>query len=241
MRRSSRLAKRAFDLFFGVVLLVPTLPLMVWTSARILRHDGWPVLYAAERIGQYGQPFVQYKFRTMVHAAGPEQGVSGGDKAHRITPLGHRLRAARLDELPQMFNVLNGTMSFVGPRPPAPQYVARFPETYADVLQMKPGITGLATVMFHLHEEWLLKDTSSAAQTDDIYVRRCVPRKAMLDRLYAKSWSMRLDLYLIYLTLGKGFRWPGPRLDRMRRRAVRARAPEQGEPARPRRALPTSG
>jgi lipopolysaccharide/colanic/teichoic acid biosynthesis glycosyltransferase len=223
MRPSARLAKRAFDIFFGVVLQIPTLPLMVWTSVRILRHDGWPVLYAARRIGQHGRPFVQYKFRTMVQDAGPEKGVSGGDKAHRITPLGHKLRAARLDELPQMFNVLNGTMSFVGPRPPAPQYAERFPEIYREVLEMKPGITGLATVMFHVHEETLLRDTTSAAETDEIYVRRCVPRKAALDLLYRENWSMCLDLYLIYLTLGKGFRWPGARLDRMRARARRLR------------------
>ena len=223
MRPLDRLAKRAFDIFFGVVLLIPTLPLMAWTTWRILREDGRPVLYAARRIGQGGRPFVQYKFRTMVQEAGPEQGVSGGDKAHRITPLGPRLRAARLDELPQMFNVLNGTMSFVGPRPPAPQYAERFPELYAEVLQMKPGITGLATVMFHVHEEHLLKDTATPEETDAIYVRRCVPRKAELDLLYRRNWSMCLDLYLIYLTLGKGFRWPGARLDRMRARSSRLR------------------
>ncbi|MEM9249647.1 MAG: sugar transferase [Pseudomonadota bacterium] len=223
MGRAGRIGKRTFDLVFGVILLIPTVPLMIWTAWRIWREDGRPVIYATQRIGQHGAPFTQYKFRTMVQQAGPEQGVSGGDKAHRITPLGARLRAARLDELPQMLNVLNGTMSFVGPRPPAPQYAERFPAVYDEVLQMKPGITGLATVMFHVHEEWILKDTASADETDALYVRRCVPRKAMLDRLYRQNWSIWLDLYLIYLTLGKGFRWPGARLARMRKRAARLR------------------
>ncbi len=224
MSLAARIGKRAFDLVFGVILLVPTVPLMIWTAWRIYRQDGRPVIYATERIGQGGKPFTQYKFRTMEQEAGPEQGVSGGDKAHRITPLGDRLRAARLDELPQMFNVLNGTMSFVGPRPPAPQYAQRFPEIYDEVLQMKPGITGLATVMFHVHEEWLLRGTTTSDETDAIYVRRCVPRKEKLDLIYRDNWSIWFDLYLIYLTLGKGFRWPGARLDRMRKRAARLRA-----------------
>jgi lipopolysaccharide/colanic/teichoic acid biosynthesis glycosyltransferase len=214
-------AKRLFDIVLALVLLVPALPLIALIAAAILVRDGRPAIYASERMRAPGQPFTLWKFRTMAVDAGPEIGVSGGDKRHRITPLGAVLRRTRLDELPQLFNVLRGDMSFVGPRPPTRQYVERFPELYAQVLRCRPGITGLATVMYHSHEEWLLRDTTSAAQTDAVYAARCVPRKAQLDLIYRTRRSICLDLYLIYLTAGKLLPLPGDRLGRLKAKARR--------------------
>ena len=99
-----------------------------------------------------GVPFHLWKLRTMT-VVREDSGVSGGDKAARITPVGRFLRRARLDEIPQLWNVIRGDMSFVGPRPPLRLYVERFPALYAEVLKSRPGITGLATLHFHAHEE----------------------------------------------------------------------------------------
>ncbi len=215
-------SKRLFDIVLALVLLVPGIPIgtIIWIC--VLLRDGRPVIYPGVRMKAPNATFTLWKFRTMeVDTSGPEAGVSGGDKAHRITRLGHRLRKTRLDELPQLANVLIGDMSFVGPRPPAPRYVAMFPDLYADVLRSRTGITGLATVMFHAHEELLLRDTSTPEETEEIYIRRCIPRKARLDRMYRENWSLGLDLYLIYLTAGKILPLPGRRVNRLKRKADR--------------------
>lgn len=225
-----RAARRLADVVLAVGLLPVCLPLMAWVAWRIRRSDGAPVLYGAPRVGYLGRPFTQWKFRTMT--PGAAEGVTGGDKTHRVTPLGARLRHARLDELPQLLNVLAGDMGFVGPRPPAPEYAARFPALYAEVLRMKPGVTGLATVMMHLHEEWMLQATRTADETDAVYARRSVPRKAHLDRLYAENWSPCLDVYILYLTLGKALGGPGRRLARLRARAARLAAATVAPPER---------
>lgn len=214
--------KRAFDIALALLLLVPGLPMMAVIWALVALRDGRPALYTSERMKAPGVPFDLYKFRTMKKGSREaEMGVSGGDKAGRITALGRSLRRLRLDELPQLFNVLKGDMSFVGPRPPMRQYVEQFPALYADVLSSRPGITGLATILHHSHEEMLLKRSRTAAETEAIYVGRCVPRKAALDRLYNRRRSLGLDLYILYLTLGKLMPLPGARLGRLRAKAAR--------------------
>jgi lipopolysaccharide/colanic/teichoic acid biosynthesis glycosyltransferase len=162
------------------------------------------VFYVAERMKAPGQPFALWKLRTMRTAdPGSNSGVSGGDKAGRVTATGRLLRRTRLDEVPQLWNVLKGDMSFVGPRPPLREYVERFPQIYARVLQSRPGITGLASLHFHRHEEWLLAQCSTPEETDAVYVRRCIPRKARLDLIYQKRRSIWLDLCLMLETAAK--------------------------------------
>jgi lipopolysaccharide/colanic/teichoic acid biosynthesis glycosyltransferase len=161
--------------------------------------EGLPLFYVAERMKGVGQPFSLWKLRTMT-VAPAESGVSGGDKAGRITPLGAFIRRARMDEVPQIWNVLKGDMSFVGPRPPLREYVERFPDLYAQVLQSPTGITGLASLRFHGREETLLAACGSAEETDRVYAERCVPQKARLDLIYQKNWSVCFDLKLIWET-----------------------------------------
>jgi lipopolysaccharide/colanic/teichoic acid biosynthesis glycosyltransferase len=136
-------------------------------------------------------------------AATSDQGVSGGHKQSRITPQGARLRAKRLDELPQLWNILRGDLSFVGPRPPLREYVEKFPKLYADVLKTRPGVTGLATIRFHRHEERLLSRCTSAQETEEVYTRICIPRKAQLDLIYLRSRSICFDFSLVFETIGK--------------------------------------
>lgn len=197
--------KRMFDLIIAAILLVLLFPVMVAVGALILFSSGAPVFYVSERMRTPSEGFRLIKFRTM-KTIPSDSGVSGGDKTDRITPLGAFLRKTRLDELPQLWNVIMGDMSFVGPRPPLRQYVDRFPETYQEVLQARPGITGLASIYFHSHEEKLLAKTRSVAETDAVYARACIPRKARLDRMYMHNRSLCLDCELMLKSVFRKWR-----------------------------------
>lgn len=194
--------KRLFDialaLLLAVLLAVPFLALVV----LLLVTEGRPIFYVAERMKAPGKPFRLWKLRTMRLAAS-DSGVSGGDKSSRIGRTGRILRKTRLDEIPQLWNVLRGDMSFVGPRPPLRLYVERFPDLYAQVLRDRPGITGLASLHIHGFEERVLRECRSAAETDAVYCRRCIPRKARLDLIYQRRQSFCFDLLLLWQTLSR--------------------------------------
>ncbi|MBE2276635.1 MAG: sugar transferase [Rhodobacteraceae bacterium] len=193
------LSKRLFDLSLALLLTLllalPTLGLCLW----LLATSGRPLLYLSERMKGPDQPFLLWKFRTMTVETG-DSGVSGADKAMRITPAGRILRRYRLDEIPQLWNILKGDMSFVGPRPPLRQYVERFPALYTRVLQSRPGLTGLATLRYHRHEERLLARSTSREETDLIYSRACVPRKARLDTIYQEKQTLCFDIAIVIET-----------------------------------------
>lgn len=193
--------KRAFDILFGVVLLAVLWPLILGVAVCILVQEGRPVFYISERMKTPHQGFALFKFRTM-SVSDKDSGVSGGDKSSRVTRLGKLLRKARLDELPQLWNILRGDMSFVGPRPPLRQYVERFPDIYADVLQSRPGVTGLASLIYHRHEEMLLEPCKTLEETDRVYCQRCVPQKARLDMIYQENANICFDALLMLRTLG---------------------------------------
>lgn len=198
--------KRLFDVIIALLLLIPTTPLMVVIALRLRNQDGGPVFYIAERMKTVDQPFNLIKFRTMSNvSANQNAGVTGGDKNDRITPIGKSLRKYRLDELPQLFNVLRGDMSFVGPRPPLRQYTDAFPELYAKVLQSRPGVTGLATLHFHRHEERLIAAATTPQETETIYTTRCIPRKATLDLIYARHASACFDAVIMWQTVRSVF------------------------------------
>lgn len=191
--------KRVFDVVFVLILLLPLMSVMALIAGLILMCDGRPILHRSERMRAPGQAFTLWKFRTMRPVAGGDT-ATGGDKQQRITRLGHLLRARRLDELPQLWNVLRGDVSFVGPRPPLRAYVERFPQLYAPVLRCRPGVTGLASLRFYQQEERLLAHCRNAAETDEIYTRRCLPAKARLDMFYLAKQSLVFDLWIIWRT-----------------------------------------
>ena len=165
----------------------------------VLAFDGAPAIFVARRCTLGGREFDMFKFRTMT--PGPGTGVTGGDKTSRITPLGGFLRRTRLDELPQVWNILRGDVGFVGPRPPEPAIVNAAPDIYDSILQTKPGVTGLATVVFCRREETLLKAAKHPDEVRELYLRRCIGRKAKLDLIYARNRSTALDLWVIYRTI----------------------------------------
>ncbi len=196
MTPSKRLFDIALALVLGVLLVVPFAVLLV----ALLVVQGRPIFYVSERMHAPGVPFHLWKLRTM-RVVAVDSGVSGGDKADRVTPIGRFLRKYRLDEVPQLWNILRGDMSFVGPRPPLRTYVERFPDLYAQVLRSRPGVTGLATIHFHRHEAYILRPCKTAEDTDQAYARRCVPRKATLDLIYQRQQSLCFDIQLLFETI----------------------------------------
>lgn len=192
-------SKRAMDvilsLLFMLLLALPFGLLVLWLALT----EGGPIFYVSERMKTPQQGFALWKLRTMAPVA-VQSGVSGGDKADRITRSGHFLRRTRMDEIPQLWNILKGDMSFIGPRPPLRAYVERFPELYARVLKCRPGVTGLASLTYHRHEEMLLAACRTPEETDAVYCRRCVPQKARLDLIYQRQRSLCFDLVLLWRT-----------------------------------------
>lgn len=197
--------KRAMDLglalTLAVLLAVPFLILL----AVLAIVEGRPLFYLSERMRTPDRAFLLVKLRTMRPAAG-DGGVTGGDKADRVSRFQHLLRKSRADEIPQLWNVIRGDMSLVGPRPPLRRYVQDYPELYARVLLNRPGVTGLASLRFHAHEERILAACRTSAETEAAYRRRCIPRKARLDLIYQARISPCLDLWLIAETATKPFR-----------------------------------
>ncbi|WP_410218224.1 sugar transferase [Paracoccus sp. (in: a-proteobacteria)] len=194
------LSKRAFDIGFALLLLIPLSVVMLGVAGVLLLVQGRPILYAAHRMRGPNQPFTQWKFRTML-CEEHDFGATGAHKNWRITPVGRFLRRSRIDELPQLFNILRGDMSFVGPRPPLREYVERFPAVYGRVLLSRPGVTGLATLIYHRHEDRILARCKSAEATEAAYYRRCLPAKLKIDLIYQRHRSMRLDLWILWHTL----------------------------------------
>ena len=194
------LGKRALDILVSALLLALLSPVILVVALAVLLRDGRPVFFASERMNGPESAFTLWKFRTMRNDPN-DAGVTGADKTDRITGTGRWLRKRRLDELPQLWNVLRGDISLVGPRPPLRLYVEEAPELYARVLRNRPGITGLATLVYVRHEEAVLSGCRSPQETHDAYLRRCVPAKAHIDLIYGQNRSLCFDLVLLWRTL----------------------------------------
>ncbi|KNG93911.1 sugar transferase [Pseudaestuariivita atlantica] len=195
--------KRLLDVVGSLVLMVVLSPLILWCVWRILKTDGRPILYVSERMKTPTKGFQLLKFRTMT-VDDKDAGVSGGDKAHRITETGRKLRAKRLDELPQLWNIFKGDISFVGPRPELRRYVEMRPDLFERVLRARPGVTGLATLVFHKREGELLDPCTTPEETEEVYARRCLPAKARIDMIYAENRNFCYDWQLMFASVFKG-------------------------------------
>lgn len=199
------LSKRIFDIFGALLLMAMLSPVLIGVALLIWLQDGRPIFYVSERMKTPQDSFPLVKFRTMV-PSDHDSGVSGGDKTNRVTRTGAMIRRNRMDELPQLWNILKGDLSFVGPRPPLRQYTDQFPELYSQVLRSRPGVTGLASLVYHQHEEMLLAKCRTVAETDAVYCRACVPRKAKLDLIYQANRSLCFDLSVMFKTVLKSLR-----------------------------------
>ena len=189
--------KRAFDVSVACLGLLITSPLLVFISILIKLDSPGPVIFRQVRVGRGLSPFKMYKFRTMLHKA-PTQGslLTIGHDA-RVTKIGRLLRKLKLDELPQLVNVLIGDMSLVGPRPEVPRYVELFRSEFADVLVVRPGLTDLASVKY-INESAVL---ACFSQPEEAYQTKILPEKLRLAKLYVRHMSFRLDFAILVQTL----------------------------------------
>ena len=170
-------------------------PLLLLVAAAIWWQDSRPVLFAQERVGRHGVPFRMLKFRTMRARSHGPLITAAGDP--RITPIGRLLRRSKLDELPQLFNVLKGEMAVVGPRPEVARYVARYSTAERCVLDLLPGITDPASLAF-LDEEHVL---AQAADPELTYVGAIMPEKIRLNLAYATRATALTDIRVVLATL----------------------------------------
>jgi len=188
-------AKRLFDVIGAALALLLLSPLFLFTALRIKLDSPGPVFFRQQRVGRHGVPFRIHKFRTMAQGAPGLEITVGADP--RITRVGAWLRRTRIDELPQFIDVLQGTMSLVGPRPEVPRYVAHYPpDLRARVLAVRPGITDPAS-LGALDESALL---ARAADPEREYIERVLPAKLQHSADYAEQASLRSDIAILWRT-----------------------------------------
>ena len=189
--------KRAADLLAAGTALLVLSPVMLTIAVAVRLGSPGPVLYRGRRVGREGHTFEMCKFRTMVQDAESRGGPSTSDTDPRLTAVGPVLRKYKLDELPQLWNVVKGEMSFVGPRPEVPQYVSLFTHEGRKILTVRPGITDLAT-LWNSDEGAVL---AGASDPEEAYLELIRPTKIRLQLEYVRRQSLRVDLWIVWQTL----------------------------------------
>jgi len=195
----NRLAKRIFDLVLSIIGLIVFAPLLLLTGLAVFLSLGRPILYAPKRAGRSNSLITVYKFRSMRIAYGPTSHHSGDDDP-RVTTVGKWVRKFKLDELPQLWNVAKGDMSFVGPRPETPDYIKHYTPEQMAILELRPGITDFASIEF--------ADLGSLLKGDDpdkLYFEKVWDRKMELRMKYVSERSFWVDIKLIFLTFAAIF------------------------------------
>ena len=196
-KRASIVLKRIFDIFVSLVLLgILLIPIAVIAVAVKLDSKG-PVMFRQERVTRYGKVFRIFKFRTMVVNAESLGSMVTTDSDSRVTKIGRTLRKYRLDELPQVFNVLAGSMSVVGTRPEVPKYVRQYEDAYYATLLLPAGITSLASIMYKDEEKLL----ASHEDADKVYIEKILPEKMKYNLEYTKSFGFGSDIRLMFKTV----------------------------------------
>ena len=200
-RRGYRFLKRAFDIAAASVLTVILAIPMAVIAVRIKVSSPGPVFFRQTRVTRYGKTFRIFKFRTMVtdaEAVGPQVTV---DEDPRVTAIGHSLREHRLDEIPQLFNILAGSMTFVGTRPEVPKYAAAYTPAMKATLLMPAGLTSRTSIAFK-DEAKMLEAAKTPEEADRIYVEEVLPRKMKYNLENLKNCSAKEDLTVLFQTLG---------------------------------------
>ena len=190
-------ARWALDRALALLVAVPCTPFIGALALLVRRDTPGPALVRLTRVGQHGRPFRMLKLRSMVATNG--EGTAGGPAItssgdERITPMGRRLRRYRLDELPQLFNVVRGEMGLIGPRPETPSYVDAADPAWAGVLSARPGIAGPTQLLVH---EWEERFLCQAPAQDDVYRTAALPVKLQCDAWYVRAASPRTDAAVV--------------------------------------------
>lgn len=191
--RAAPAVKRALDVVVASAILLLTAPLIALAALAVVIDSPGPPLYRSLRVGRNGRHFWMYKLRKMhVDAGGPPLTVANDE---RLTRVGSVISRLKIDELPQLLNVIKGDMSLVGPRPQSPEFVAQHADDYAVILRVRPGITGPSQVAF-AEEDRVLNHERPLLQ----YLQRILPQKLALDQMYVSDWSLRTDLRILFWT-----------------------------------------
>ncbi|MDE6275158.1 MAG: sugar transferase [Clostridia bacterium] len=194
-----RFCKRCFDIFFSLLGISLLLWLFLIIAIAIKCSSKGPVLFKQERVGKHGKTFKIWKFRSMIVDAEAKGMQITTDGDNRITKVGKFIRKTKIDELPQLFNVLSGKMSFVGPRPEVPKYVAMYNDEQLRVLSVKPGITDLASIEFRNENDLLDGDEDPERK----YIEEIMPAKLELNLKYIEKAGFFYDIGLIFKTIAK--------------------------------------
>jgi len=194
--------KRIFDFIFSLLGIIILSPFFVSISLLIIFTNGFPVFYLQKRVGRNNEEFNVFKFRTMKKDADKKGLLTIGGRDSRITAIGYYLRKYKMDELPQLFNVLLGSMSLVGPRPEVRKYVDLYNKAQKKVLSVKPGITDYASLEYFNESELLAKSSNH----EETYINQIMPAKLELNKKYISEAGVRTDLKIIFKTIRRIFK-----------------------------------
>lgn len=196
-KKISLFLKRIFDIVFSLLLIIILLPLFIIISLIIKIDSKGSIIFKQIRVTQYGRKFKIYKFRTMVANAESVGSQVTIDNDSRITRVGKIIRKCRLDEIPQLFNIIKGDMTFVGTRPEVPKYVDRYTDEMLATLLLKAGVTSEASIMYK-DEDKLLKD---AIDVDKVYIEEVLPQKMKYNLKSIKNFNFLGDIYIMIKTI----------------------------------------
>lgn len=191
--------KRTFDILVSLILLCLLSPLLVLIGLAVALTSPGGAFFRQVRVGMAGREFALLKFRSMRPGSEAQGQLTIGGRDPRVTIVGYWLRKTKLDELPQLINVLIGQMSLVGPRPEVPRYVKLYTAQQREVLRLRPGITGMASIDYIDENEMLAR----AVDPERTYIEEVMPAKLVLDLRYVREHSMGLDLRILGATVGK--------------------------------------
>lgn len=191
--------KRLFDIIFSLIGIIILFPFFILFALLIIIDSGFPVFYLQKRVGKNGVDFSLFKFRTMKIDSDKKGLLTVGTKDSRITNAGYFLRKYKLDELPQLMNVMLGDMSLVGPRPEVRKYVELYSEEQKKVLAVMPGITDYASIEYSNENELIAKSENP----EELYIKEIMPAKLNLNLKYIKEQSFATDIKIILKTIGK--------------------------------------
>lgn len=200
-KKISLILKRIFDIIFSLILLIILSPFFLIISISIKIDSKGPVFFKQERVTQYGRIFKIFKFRTMIQDAEKKGSLVTIGEDPRITRVGKRIRKCRLDEIPQLINVLIGDMSFVGTRPEVKKYVDKYTDEMKATLLMKAGITSRASIEYKNEDEIITKYLNKGEKVDDIYINRVLPEKMKWNLEYIKKFNILEDLRVCVKTV----------------------------------------
>lgn len=197
------LLKRFLDFIGSLILLILLSPILIILAILIKIDSKGPVFYRQERVTTNGKIFKIFKFRTMIQDADKRGTLITGKQDSRITRIGNKIRKCRLDELPQLINILKGEMSFVGTRPEVKKYVDMYTDEMKATLLMPAGVTSMASIKFKDEDEIISKQTKSGKTVDEAYVNDILPEKMKWNLEYIKKFSILEDIKICIETIGK--------------------------------------